>query len=51
MKHRIFRSVVEDLLAGLAPLGVSLPAFPAGTLAQTGLHHVGVLRRLTTWPH
>jgi sarcosine oxidase subunit gamma len=48
LKHGLFRPVVEDLLARLAPLDVPLPAFPAGTLAQTGLHHVGVLRRRTS---
>jgi heterotetrameric sarcosine oxidase gamma subunit len=45
LKHGIFRPVVEDLLARLAPLDVSLPAFPVGTFAQTGIHHVGVLLR------
>jgi heterotetrameric sarcosine oxidase gamma subunit len=48
LKHGIFRPVVEDLLAHLAPLDVSLPAFPVDTFAQTGIHHVGVLLRRTS---
>ncbi len=48
MKHGIFSPVVEDLLARLAPLDVSLPAFQVGTFAQTGIHHVGVLLRRTS---
>lgn len=34
---------VEALLARLATIDFSLPEFPEGTFAQTGIHHVSVL--------